>query len=225
MSEVLPLFPLGSVLYPGLLLPLHIFEERYRVLVRELVELPEGAPRRFGVVCIRSGRETGVSAVNALYEVGCTAELTQVAPLPDGRFDVVTIGGQRFRLRELEHSTPYLSGAVEFLAEEDGSGDQRTAPLISAVVNAFTRYLGMLAATRGASADVPGLPTDALTLSYLVAATMVLDLADKQHLLAVETVTDRLALELHLLRREIGLLAILPAAPAPELARHPTHPN
>ncbi len=68
MSETLPLFPLGTVLFPGLLLPLHIFEERYRQLVRDLVRQPE--PRRFGVVAIREGRETGIDGVAALYEIG-----------------------------------------------------------------------------------------------------------------------------------------------------------
>ena len=71
MSETLPLFPLGTVLYPGLLLPLNIFEERYRQLVRDLLDGPE--PRRFGVIAIRKGRETGVDGISALYQVGCTA--------------------------------------------------------------------------------------------------------------------------------------------------------
>ena len=82
MTETLPLFPLGSVLYPGLLLPLHIFEERYRQLVRDLLEAPE--PRRFGVVAIREGRETGVDGVSALYEIGCTATVRRVLKR-DGR--------------------------------------------------------------------------------------------------------------------------------------------
>jgi hypothetical protein len=64
MSETLPLFPLGTVLFPGLLLPLHIFEERYRQLVRDLQTRPE--PRRFGVIAIRQGRETGVDGIQAL---------------------------------------------------------------------------------------------------------------------------------------------------------------
>ncbi|HEY7880701.1 MAG TPA: LON peptidase substrate-binding domain-containing protein, partial [Streptosporangiaceae bacterium] len=73
MSETIPLFPLGTVLYPALLLPLHIFEDRYRQLVGDLLEGPE--PRRFGVIAIRRGRETGIDGVSALYEVGCAAVL------------------------------------------------------------------------------------------------------------------------------------------------------
>src|SRR2546423_12156315 len=86
----LPLFPLGTVLFPGVPLPLHIFEERYRLLVRDLMALPEGASRRFGVVAIREGREVGADGVRALYPVGCTAELRDVEEDDDGRFDLLT---------------------------------------------------------------------------------------------------------------------------------------
>ena len=87
MSEMLPLFPLGAVLYPGMLLPLHIFEERYRQLVQDLLDGPE--PRRFGVIAIRKGRETGIDGVHSLYEIGCAATLRRVDRHDDGRFDIV----------------------------------------------------------------------------------------------------------------------------------------
>src|ERR671922_3012391 len=96
MSEVLPLFPLGAVLFPGMLMPLHIFEDRYRQLVRDLLGGPE--PRRFGVIAIRKGLETGIDGVQSLYEIGCTAALRRVERLDDGRFDIITVGAQRFRL-------------------------------------------------------------------------------------------------------------------------------
>src|SRR6202046_4700827 len=116
MGVMLPLFPLGAVLYPGMLLPLHIFEERYRQLVRDLLDGPE--PRRFGVIAIRKGRETGIDGVHSLYEIGCTATLRRVDGRDDGRFDIVTIGTQRFRLRGLDKTRPYLQGEVEMLADE-----------------------------------------------------------------------------------------------------------
>src|SRR5215831_3844462 len=118
MRETLQLFPLGTVLFPGLLLPLHIFEERYRQLVRDLQAGPE--PRRFGVVAIRQGRETGVDGIQALYEVGCTATLRQVNELEDGRYDIVTVGTDRFLLTGLDDSKPYLQGKVDLLPEEVG---------------------------------------------------------------------------------------------------------
>src|SRR3984957_3317136 len=116
MAEMLPLFPLGAVLYPGMLLPLHIFEERYRQLVRDLLDRPE--PRRFGVIAIRKGRETGIDGVHSLYEIGCTATLRRVDELDDGRFDVVTVGTRRFRLLALDRTRPYLQGEGELLAED-----------------------------------------------------------------------------------------------------------
>src|SRR5580658_10745544 len=108
MAEMLPLFPLGAVLYPGMLLPLHIFEERYRQLVRDLLERPE--PRRFGVIAIRKGRETGIDGVHSLNEKGCTATVRRVDELEDGRFDLITAGTQRFRLLALDQPLPYLQG-------------------------------------------------------------------------------------------------------------------
>jgi len=123
MSETLPLFPLGTVLFPGLLLPLHIFEERYRQLVRDLQAGPE--PRRFGVVAIRQGRETGVDGIQALYETGCTATLRQVKELEDGRYDIVTVGTDRFRLTGQDDSKPYLQGTVDVLPRRSAAGPAR----------------------------------------------------------------------------------------------------
>jgi hypothetical protein len=128
MGEMLPLFPLGAVLYPGMLLPLHIFEERYRRLVRDLLDGPES--RRFGVIAIRKGRETGVDGVQSLYEIGCTAVLRRVDQHEDGRYDIVAVGAERFRLLGLDQTRPYLQGEVEILAEEqaDPAAGSRTCP-------------------------------------------------------------------------------------------------
>src|ERR1700750_422860 len=115
MGEMLPLFPLGAVLYPGMLLPLHIFEERYRQLVGDLLDGPE--PRRFGVIAIRKGRETGIYGVRSLYEIGCTATVRRVERHEDGRFDIVTVGTQRFRLVGLDQTRPYLQGQAEDLRQ------------------------------------------------------------------------------------------------------------
>jgi Lon protease-like protein len=212
------------VLYPGLILPLHIFEDRYRALVRDLLALPDEAGRRFGVVCIRGGSEVGVGAATALHEVGCTAELTQVAPHPDGRFDIVTVGGRRFRISELTDGRPYLTAHVEVLDEPDGDSGAVGA-IVAGVQRTFRTYLERLGAARGAAVEIPDLPADGLTLSYLVAATMVLDLPDKQALLAAPDTISRLTAEQRLLRREAGLLAVLPTAPAPDLARVTASPN
>lgn len=223
VSDRLPLFPLGLVLFPGLLLPLHVFEDRYRVLIGELREKPE-AERRFGVVAIRQGREVGEDGVAALHDVGCVAELRRIAPYDDGRYDIVTTGSDRFRLEGLERGKPYLQGDVTWLREEIGDADLAHV-LDPAVRSSFAGYLDALATASAADVDVPDLPDDPLTLSYLVAATVLMDLEDRQRLLAERDATTRLRAELSLLRRESALLRALSSAPAPELTRTPVNPN
>lgn len=223
MSDRLPLFPLGLVLLPGLLLPLHVFEERYRVLVRELLELPE-EQRRFGVVAIREGREVGADGVTALHEVGCVAQLRRVEPHEDGRFDIVTTGAQRFQLTGLDTDGPYLTGLVDYLPDDMGPAEE--APLLDrAVRTAFLDYLAALSQAGGDEIEAPDLPDSSLVLSYLVAATMLLDLEDRQALLAEPDGASRLRAELTALRRETTLLRVLTAAPAPDFVRGPISLN
>src|ERR1043166_7667571 len=90
-----PLFPLGTVLFPGAPLPLHIFEPRYRQLVADLLELPEDE-RQFGVIAIQAGREVGADGVKALHEVGCSAHVTATHPGADGTYELEAIGTRRF---------------------------------------------------------------------------------------------------------------------------------
>jgi Lon protease-like protein len=223
VSHRLPLFPLGTVLFPGLVLPLHVFEERYRLLVRELLELPE-EERRFGVVAIRQGREVGADGVSALYDVGCVAHLRRVEPYDDGRFDIVSTGTARFRLDVLDERGPYLTGEVEVLPDDMGGAAE--APLLDRAVRAaFAAYLAALAKASGEDIEVPELPDSPMVLGFLVAATTALDLEERQRLLAEPDGGARLRAELALLRRETTLLTRLSAAPAPELARGPVSLN
>jgi uncharacterized protein len=222
MSETLPLFPLGTVLFPGLVLPLHIFEDRYRQLVADLQAGPE--PRRFGVIAIREGRETGIAGVSALYDVGCTATLRQVEQYEDGRFDLVTVGTDRFRLLELNDSRPYLRGVVEILAEE--TGDEAAAGLAVPVVQeGFRGYLDALAQRGASRVSVSELPDEPDLLSYIVAASVIVDLPDKQALLAEPDAARRLAAERTLLSRETAMLRRLTSTPAPDLRYSPYNPN
>ena len=224
MSERLPLFPLGTVLFPGLVLPLHIFEERYRQLVHELLDVPQ--PRRFGVIAIRTGRETGAEGVSSLYEVGCTATLRETEEHDDGRFDLVTVGTQRFRLEALDESRPYLQGDVEFLDEDAGDSAEagRAASLAAA---SFRDYLSALAERGLAQLTVPDLTDDPdpVLLSYLVAATMIIDLPDRQGLLAEPDSLSRLTAERTMLQRETTMLRTLTARPVPDLRYAPYSPN
>jgi uncharacterized protein len=221
VAERLPLFPLGTVLVPGQLLPLHLFEPRYRVLARDLLDLPED-DRRFGVVAIRSGSEVGAEGVLALHEVGCVARVRRIEPADDGRFAVVATGAERFRLRGLEHGKPYLTGVVEPLPEAEGDG---AAALATGARSAFLDYLRALSAAGPADADLAEAADDPRTLSYLIAVAMRIDLEDRQSLLARPDDAERLRAGLSLLRRESRLIRLLSAVPAPELARAPLSPN
>ncbi len=220
--ETLPLFPLGTVLYPGLVLPLHIFEDRYKQLIRDLLDT--GEPRRFGVIAIREGRETGIGGVSALHEVGCTATLRDVTEGDDGQYDIVTVGTDRFKLHALGESRPYLTGEIELLGEP--VGDEAAAALTTAAVQrAFRGYLNVLADRGSATISVPDLPDEPILISYLVAASMIIDLSDRQGLLAQPDAVRRLSAERTLLARETAILREFGTTPATELRGTPYSPN
>jgi Lon protease-like protein len=214
MSTTMPLFPLGSVLYPGLVLPLHIFEERYRQLVADLLAGPE--PRQFGVIAIRRGRETGADGVSALYETGCLATLRRSEEHDDGKFDLVAVGADRFRLLGLRDPKPYPRGDIQVLPEEAGD-EARSALLVPAVQQSFRAYLDLLADRGGTQVTLPEMPSEPVLLSYLVAAAVVVDLPVKQGLLEQPDAAARLAAERVLLAREMKLMRSLSATPAPDL--------
>lgn len=149
----LPLFPLNSVLCPGVALPLHIFEERYRVMIDRCIE--RGEP--FGVVLIRDGSEVG-RAPGGLADVGTTALIRRAGRYPDGQLDIVTVGGQRFRLASVDSTTePYLVGRVTLLDESLGD-DGGATTLGVRVGRRFLRYLELLqpalAATDGPDIEI-----------------------------------------------------------------------
>lgn len=235
MSERLPVFPLGTVLFPGLVLPLHIFEERYRALVRELVASPLDGPHEFGVVTLRRGVEAPPAEgedgpapepasvrTEDLYPVGCTAELRQVTELPDGRFDIMTVGRRRFSIVDVRQGEePYLTAKVDWLPDE--SADETAAQLAPRALAAFRTYLDLL---RPDSEVIDAVPGDPTVLSHLIAATAQLTTDERQLLLAAPDTASRLRAELKLLNREAGLLARVRAVPVPlsDLAR-PASPN
>lgn len=239
MSRALPLFPLGTVLFPGLVMPLHVFEPRYRALVRDLMALPDGSPREFGIVAIQRGWEveqvpgpgqpdpavdsdadlpapaeaSDVKAALTLHEVGCTAQLRQVTQHPDGRFDLVTVGRQRFRIVRIDPAAaPYLMADVEELPESIGS-EEAADLLAPRVLAAFRRYLSLIRSNPQEITEQ--LPEEPTILSHLVAATANLSVDDRQRLLAQPDTVSRLRAELAVLSREEALLRRVRAVPAP----------
>ena len=160
----LRLFPLQSVLFPGMRMPLHIFEDRYKAMIRECIE--EDAP--FGVLLIRAGAEVGGAAVP--YGIGTTARISQVEYLDDGRMNIFTMGEQRFRVVKLDTSLAYLSGDIEYVEPEPVT-DAAFAlmPGASDLFNEYFRtYLALADQwTRGVS--LPDDPGDAA--DYIAART------------------------------------------------------
>ena len=213
---LLPLFPLSTVLVPGLVMPMHIFEPRYRRLVADLLEQPEGE-RRFGVVAIREGIEIGRDGARALHKVGTTAEVDEIDQLPDGRYALLVTGGTRFRVDAVDKSAaPYLTAQVEYLEELPGPS---ATQLVPRVIKQYRAYREVIAPWTAEESAPTRLTDDPQLLSYLVASTTVLDLSERQALLEEVTTTDRLRRALKLLRRETVITDVLQSLPSTDFAR------
>lgn len=226
--DVIPLFPLRTVLVPGLVMPLHIFEDRYRLMIANLLESEEQV---FGIIAIHTGREVDANGVDAVYEVGTVAALMEHEESDSGGFDITTVGTQRFRLHDIDESLPYLQGYIEYIGEREGDAAAVLAP---SVVRAFARYRGALvgadlsddvAAIAALEMSAHGLPDDPTVLSYLVSAAIITDLPQRQALLETPDTSSRLRAELALLSREITIVRALGAVPAVELFHQPIYPN
>jgi Lon protease-like protein len=207
-------------------LPLQVFEERYRTLVAELLAGPE--PRQFGVLAIRSGREVGASGATALHEVGCVAVVRQIAPHADGRYDLRTVGTERFRLASIDRSRPYLQGEVELLPDgvaEPGAAQAAAVVVVRQVQAGFRAYLNALADQGGGVISVADLPDEPVLLSYVIGAAMIIDLPERQSLLAAPDALSRLRLERSLLIRETAMLRATTSRPAPDYAHEQFSPN
>ena len=202
VTERLGLFPLGSVLFPEMLLPLHIFEPRYRLLVKRCVEREEP----FGIVLIRSGTDVGTPAEPR--RIGTTARIVAATPLPDGRAFIVCQGERRFEIAAIDtDAEPYLVGEVRYLDDPDGEGAEALA---ATAADAFGQYLmGILAATKESSSEqatedlAAGGPR---AVAYRIAAALGIDADDRQRLLEAPTMAGILGMEIRLLERENVLI-------------------
>lgn len=208
--QLLPLFPLSSLAVPGLLLPLRVFEPRYRRLVADLAERPE-PEQVFGVVGIKLGAEAG-SDRPELYSVGTQVWVRTVKELADGTIALASVGTCRFRLHDIidDSSAPYLRGQVSYLDDPAPAAepDQET------VVAALRLRAGLLRYTQVLGIEAEDLPTDPQVLSYLAVVSSPLPLHDRQELLEIRDTAQRLSRAAELLARERSLLKYLSAAPA-----------
>ncbi len=221
MTDTLPMFPLNSVLFPGVSVPLTVFEDRYRALVHHLLRVEDPAARVFGSVGIREGYEVGDHGAQSLFRVGCRVQLTEVESHADGTFDIVAVGLERIELQRLETSGSFPVGHVVDLPEH-------SAPVPDEILEqaraTFTAYRVALTAIR--SDPYPGtLPKDPTYLSWMLAAIAPLPMQERQALLEAEDAAERLVMVTDLLRSELRAMNVIASLPATEVARTRWSPN
>lgn len=217
MEYELPLLPLNTVLFPGMPLTLHIFEERYKTMINQC--LGENAP--FGVVLIRDGLEA-LGPLAEPHSIGCSAEIAQVQPLLGGRMNLLVVGRQRFRITSLhpQQGAAFLTAQVEnyplqCLPGPDATrASQQLRPWVE-------EYLSLLSAVDDdVEFDVDQLPDEPQILAFLAATILQIPNAQKQELLSAPRITGLLSdiyshyrRELPLLRQLLRIGETLPSGP------------
>ncbi len=195
----MPLFPLNVVLFPGMALPLHIFEPRYREMINRCLD----ENLAFGVVLIKEGQEVGGDADPHL--VGTAARIVKVDRQEDGRMNIQVVGTRRFRIEALNRDLPYLTGRVRHFPVTDGDtklADERAHKVRPKI----TRYVELLTKATGVQLKLDRLPEDATSLAFLTAITLQVRPADKHRMLALQGVPQLLELGNYYLGRELQLL-------------------
>ncbi|HJY27344.1 MAG TPA: LON peptidase substrate-binding domain-containing protein [Pyrinomonadaceae bacterium] len=183
----LPLFPLPVVLFPGVPLPLHIFEPRYRQMLSDI----QLAKNLFGLAYFDPS--SGESDVPPAGHIGCVAEVTEVQTFPDGRSNILTLGVIRYRMESyVERGDPYLVAQVSYF-EDDEEDEQILAAPSREVAETFTRIAQAVRTINDERATLPDISdTEPQRLSFLVAAAMEIDAEVKQELLELRSTSERL---------------------------------
>ena len=192
----LPLFPLNTVLFPGAILPLHIFEERYKLMIARCIE----ERRPFGILLIRKGYEVGDTAEP--FDVGTTAHIARVDELEEGKMNLVCLGGKRFRTVRVVSEEPYLTGEVEFLSSTSAD-DSKAKELSDDAGSLFAEYVRLYLAMSNQwarSVEMPGEPDG---LADFIGARLGVAPQVKQRLLEELSARTRLALEVQILGEAI----------------------
>ena len=189
---LLPLFPLNTVLFPHSVLPIHVFEQRYRQMIAYCLE----RNANFGVVLIRSGKEVGGSVVP--FSIGTEATIVHAQKLEDGRFNIITKGVRKFKILELDQSKPYLQGRVVWLSDTP-SNPAILAPLKSEVEVRFRAYLDYLRLLGKVEFEEAWHKEEPEAYSYTVANALRINLAQKQELLELSSAESRLKREAEML--------------------------
>jgi Lon protease-like protein len=192
--QEVPLFPLDVVLFPGMVLPLHIFEERYKKMVKRC--LRRDVP--FGVVLMRGT----VDGLEVPYEVGTIATIAESTRLEGGRYNITVVGVERFVIRSLAYDIePYLVGQVEPLVTRDA--DSVEAHFLSAQLRpSLEKYLALLGTVIDRSFTVEPYPESPVASAFLTAILLQIPNPEKQALLAISSIPEILREEIRLLDHE-----------------------
>ncbi|MBS1717233.1 MAG: LON peptidase substrate-binding domain-containing protein [Armatimonadetes bacterium] len=182
--EEMPLFPLHAVLFPHSQMHLHVFERRYREMIRHCLEYDTP----FGIVLIRSGSEVGAAADP--YLVGTAVRIVRAQEFGDGRMDIVVQGERRFRIRELDETRPYLVGKVEPLVESEAL-TQETKELFTQAKNIFKLFVEQVLRRQEVSIDISLPGDDPVSLSFAIASLLPLENLEKQRLLETTSTSER----------------------------------
>lgn len=195
----LPLFPLAEVvLFPGMVLPLHIFEERYVRMLREVLR----GEKRFGVCLIREGEEVGDPAQP--FEVGTIASITESREVAPQDYVVLAVGGDRFRIRRQWHDGKLLLAEVEVFT--DWPAEQPLEPLCDKLRDLATRQLALISRATGRQADPARLPSSPMELSFVIASAVAIESGARQKLLEMTDTRQRLEILTELLTDQVDVM-------------------
>ena len=194
--EELPLFLLNTVLFPYSPLQLHVFEDRYRQMVRECLEFD----RPFGVVLIRAGEEVGGPADP--YMVGTAVRIVKVQTLDNGRLDLLVKGERRFRVRKIDESKPYLVGFVERVVEIEDEESPRSHAIQTRAREIFQTLIEGVFARQDFNIQVV-FPPDPVAISFTMANLLPMDNLEKQRLLEITDTTERFREMIPIIERQI----------------------
>lgn len=220
-----PVFPLNSVLFPGVVTPLHVFEDRYRALMRDLLAISEPADRVFAVVAIREGYEIGDHGMQSMHRTGTLVQLTESERYDDGRFDIEVTGRQRVVLNEVDGSGDYLRAECDLVDDSGDAVDPDADLEATRTLATFEEYRDRLSELRGGPVLTGPLPRDPTYLSYSLAATCLLRQDERQGLLEAPDAGTRLAMLRYSLHEEMRAMRAIPSLPATEVARTRWSPN
>lgn len=199
----LPLFPLNTVLFPGMPLNLHIFEERYKLMMNECIEKRQP----FGVILINNNQPDTSRRVKTSL-IGCTAQISQVQPLREGRMNISAIGRERFRVTEFKYDRPYLYADVD-LYPLLANINSKTIDNMHKLKNKIQTYLKILEKAGQLNFNLAMLPNDPTTLAYFASVLLQIEPIHKQPLLETEDLSTMIESLLVHYRREVALLNVM----------------